>query len=111
MNILIYILKILAFTAIIFVTYNLLKYYILSKFKVKHKWIILVASIVLLILPAFLRVDPNSLLSYVFSGVFLIAFLWYMDLKGFMRGRKTNKKNDIIRPKPKSNKSMRNQKR
>jgi hypothetical protein len=66
---------------------------------------------------------PIYLSKYVIPGAFVILFLWFMDLMGFMKNRnvsKTNttssngkkdKKNDVVmRPKAKPNRVKNNKK-
>ncbi|MFD3156043.1 hypothetical protein ACFIJ5_04160 [Haloimpatiens sp. FM7330] len=123
MNTAIWILKLVAFAAVVLVVYNVLKLFVLNKIKLKYNWIPLVAAIGILLVQMFLRINPNSFVGmYVFPAIFGILFLWFMDLKGLFRGSsvnndthkgkyvspydKKNKKKDVIKPKAKANKAM-----
>ncbi|WP_035291551.1 hypothetical protein [Clostridium sp. KNHs214] len=124
MKIFMAILKILVFSIIMLIAYNLLKKYVLRKVKIKHKWIVLVLGLSTIVLQSFLRVNPYGILGIALSGLSIIFLLWYMDLKGFMKGsetiqsddtkgryispydKKKNNKKDIIKPKAKPNKAM-----
>jgi hypothetical protein len=121
MNIFMTILSIVAFSIIVLVVYNVLKAYVLLKIKV-NKWIVLSAAIALFILPIILWPGmPKLVANYVIPGIFVILFLWFMDLSGFMKNRnaaKTNytsigtkkdkKKDVVIRPKAKPNRIKNN---
>lgn len=118
------ILKLLAFSIVMLIAYNLLKRYVLRKIKVKHKWIVLVLGLSTIVVQSFLRVNPYGALGIILSGLSIIFLLWYMDLKGFMKGseaiqtdatkgryispydKKKNNKKDVIKPKAKPNKAM-----
>ena len=120
MDILITILSIVAFSVIVLVLYNVLKAYVLFKVKV-NKWVVLASAVVLFIAPIVIWPDmPTYASNYIVPGVFVVLFLWFMDLSGFMRKRnvsksnsKTNvtttsakkdkKKDVVIRPKAKPN--------
>jgi hypothetical protein len=121
MNIFMTILSIVAFSIIVLVLYNVLKVYVLSKIKVS-KWIVLGAAIALFILPILIWPNmPKLVANYLIPGIFVILFLWFMDLSGFMKnkkaaktnytsmGTKKDKKNDVvIRPKAKPNRIKNN---
>ena len=127
MDILITILSIVAFSVIVLVLYNLLKAYVLHKVKV-NKWIVLGAAVVLFIAPIVIWPNmPTYVSNYIVPGIFVVLFLWFMDLSGFMKSRNTaksnsktnitttntkkDKKNDVvIRPKAKPNRVKNNQK-
>lgn len=111
------ILEMLVFAIVILVVYNALKYYLFNKIKV-NKWIILVAAFVVLLVPNFLGANQkNPFWVYGPSGLFILLFLWFVDLNGWNRGnakksgttsttsfgKKSNKKDVIIRPKAKPN--------
>lgn len=116
MDMFITILSIIAGSIIMLVVYNLLKTYVLSKIKV-NKWIVLAAAIVLFIAPVLIWRDmPGYVRNYVLPGIFVVLFLWFMDLSGFIKKRnvsktnyttasskKDNKKDIVIRPKAKPN--------
>ena len=125
MDILITILSIVAFSVIVLVIYNVLKAYVLFKVKV-NKWIVLAAAVVLFIAPIIIWPNmPTYVSNYIVPGIFVVLFLWFMDLSGFMRNRnviksnsKTNgtttsakkdkKKDVVIRPKAKPNRVKNN---
>lgn len=121
------ILQMFIFAAVILVGYNLLKTYVLTKVKV-NKWIILAVAVIMLILPNILAVafgiktQNNIFLVYVPSALFIVFFLWFMDLSGWNnrrnasnRGNKSNggtyvgygkkgsSKDVVIKPKAKPN--------
>lgn len=71
-------------------------------------------SIIIIFLPALLRLNLQaSILSAIQSGLFVIFFLWFLDLSGFTGFKKLSKTsnsgkikakdNIIIRPKAKPN--------
>jgi len=115
-----------AFSVIVLVLYNVLKAYVLFKVKV-NKWIVLAAAVVLFIAPIIIWPNmPTYVSNYIVPGIFVVLFLWFMDLSGFMRNRnisksKTNvtttsakkdkKKDVVIRPKAKPNRVKNNQKK
>ena len=128
MDILITILSIVAFSVIVLVLYNVLKAYVLFKVKA-NKWIVLAAAVVLFIAPIIIWPNmPTYVSNYIVPGIFVVLFLWFMDLSGFMRNRnviksnsKTNgtttsakkdkKKDVVIRPKAKPNRVKNNLKK
>jgi hypothetical protein len=121
MDILITILSIVAFSVIVLVIYNVLKKYVLFKVKVS-KWIVLAAAVVLFIGPIIIWPNmPTYVSNYIVPGIFVVLFLWFMDLSGFMRNRnisksnvttttakKDKKKDVVIRPKAKPNRVKNN---
>ncbi|KYH30567.1 hypothetical protein CLTEP_25770 [Clostridium tepidiprofundi DSM 19306] len=110
------ILKIIIFAVITLIVYYLLNRILLRKIKI-NKWIVLLLALVSMIIPIVLKLDPAGFASkYIFSGMFLMFFLWFLDLIGLNRrmqkeGEKITRtrierkkrKNDIIRPKAKPN--------
>lgn len=103
-------LRVLVFSVVILVVFNLLKIYVLSKIKV-NKWIILIAGVIVFILPIFvtavmgIKLSP-IILNYIQMPLFVILFLWYMDVIGIgtTRNINRNRKDDIkIKPKAKPN--------
>jgi CDP-diglyceride synthetase len=109
------------FAILVLVIYNLIKPYLLSKVKI-NKWVLLGIAILSLFLPnvimAAANINPqnNQFLIWIPSGVFIIFFLWFMDISGFGAKRnrnntttttsynnKNNKKDVVIRPKAKPN--------
>jgi len=124
MNIFIQILSIVAFAIVVLVVYNVLKIYVLHKIKI-NKWIVLVAALVFFMVPMLIwPTMPTYLANYILPGIFVILFLWFMDLSGFMKksdiskskgykmtSSKKNKKDDIvIRSKAKPNRVKNNKK-
>jgi len=123
MEIFITILSIIAGSIVMLVLYNVLKYYVLFKIKI-NKWIVLAASLILFFVPILIWPNmPGYLKSYVIPGIFVVLFLWFMDLSGFIKRKnvyKTNyttsnykndkKKNVVIRPKAKPNRVKNNKK-
>ncbi|MCJ7689453.1 MAG: hypothetical protein MUO60_09060 [Clostridiaceae bacterium] len=121
MDIFITILSIIAGSIIMLVVYYLLKTYVLFKIKV-NKWIVLAAAIVLFIVPILIWPDmPEYVKSYLLPGIFVVLFLWFMDLSGYIKKRndsktnyttignkKDNKKDVVIRPKAKPNRVKNN---
>ena len=110
------ILKIIIFVAVILIVYNLLYRFFLRKIKI-NKWVVFLFALMAMSIPIGLRLDPAGFVSrYIFSGIFLIFFLWFLDLTGlnrkmqkegeriaYNRSNKKKKKKDIIRPKAKPN--------
>ncbi|MCY6960607.1 hypothetical protein [Clostridium brassicae] len=99
-------LPMLALVIITIFIYNVLKVYVLENIKV-NKWIPLIAALVVLFIPQLawpgLR---NSYLYYVQTCIFLIFFLWFMDIVGFTKNSSSNRNNNnknstIIRSKAK----------
>jgi len=94
-----------------------LKTFVLDKIKI-NKWIILgIAFAVFIIPPVAFPGLPVIVRNYVIPGIFVILFLWFLDLSGFMKnmntpsygGKKKNKKdNIIIKPKAKPNRVKNN---
>jgi len=124
MNIFIQVLSIVAFAIVVLVVYNVLKIYVLHKIKI-NKWIVLVAALVFFMVPMLIwPTMPTYLANYILPGIFVILFLWFMDLSGFMKksdiskskgykmtSSKKNKKDDIvIRSKAKPNRVKNNKK-
>ncbi|MCH3964967.1 MAG: hypothetical protein LKE46_11900 [Clostridium sp.] len=104
------------FIAVVFmVGYRLLKKYVLVKIH-PNKIVILSLAIISFLLPGGVGIvlkknmGSNSILQYVSSGLFVIFFLWFLDLhNGVMYGRGKNKANDIkIKPKAKPNRANKN---
>lgn len=128
MDILITILSIVAFSIIVLVIYNVLKAYVLEKVKV-NKWAVLALAVVLFIVPMVIWPNmPKYVSNYIIPGIFVVLFLWFMDLSGFMKNKNTSKQNSktnitssnskkdkkkevVIRPKAKPNRVKNNQKK
>lgn len=111
------------YAAVVLIVYNVLKHYVLSKINVKHKWILIVIAILLLFLPnvigtAFkINIQGNPIWVYGTSALFIIFFLWFMDVSGwtsrmtktssstasYSYNKKDKKKDVVIKPKAKPN--------
>jgi hypothetical protein len=93
----------LAFAAVILVAYNLLKVFVFSKMKNNiNKWFVLAAAIGVFIISIVTAPFVNVIFNYIFSGLFMLFFLWFIDLNGF-NSRKTKSKDITIKPKAKPN--------
>ncbi|WP_461206528.1 hypothetical protein [Clostridium sp. DL1XJH146] len=93
------ILRMLGIVIVVVVVYNFLKIYVLDKIKI-NKWLVLALSAVFFILPGFFVINNEVLgtwIQYLFSIIFVILFMWFLDLAGWTnksRGRKsTSNKN------------------
>lgn len=106
-------LQVVAFAVIILVVYNVLRKYVLSKIKAS-KWVILISALLVFFLPtliiAITKTVPNQMvINYIQMPIFVILFLWFMDLMGFGATRNIKKKDDVvIRPKAKPNRVKNN---
>jgi CDP-diglyceride synthetase len=123
MDIFLTILSIVAFSIVVLVVYNVLKAYVLHKVNI-NKWIVLVSAVTVFLVPMLIWPNmPRYIANYIIPGIFVVLFLWFMDLSGFMKKRnvakpsaiststKKDKKNDVvIRPKAKPNRVKNNQK-
>ena len=121
MDILITILSIVAFSVVVLVIYNVLKAYVLYNIKI-NKWIVLISAVTIFMVPMIIWPNmPKYVNNYIIPGIFVILFLWFMDLSGFMKNKNTpktnstrttskkDKKNDVvIRPKAKPNRVKKN---
>lgn len=107
------VLQVLFFAVIFLVVYGQLKVRVLSKLH-PNKWIILGVAVLSFFLPAMIATYFNYNLNgtvwqYVQSAVFIVFFLWFMDLRtGAMYNtnnrRNANGKNKVvIKPKAKPN--------
>jgi hypothetical protein len=113
--------QMLLFSVIVLVVYTALKRYVLAKIKI-NKWIVFAVAVVVLILPnilvSALKLNIQNSIFWVYgpSSVFIILFLWFVDLSGWNRrgksstttsaatfGKKNNKKDVVMRPKAKPN--------
>ncbi|AYD41082.1 hypothetical protein D4Z93_11320 [Clostridium fermenticellae] len=106
-------LQIIFFVIVFMVVYNQLKIHVLSKLH-PNKWIILVAAVVSFFLPpmvaAYFRYNlANTVWQYVQSVVFIVFFLWFVDLNTgaiYDTTSKNKRKKDVtIKPKPKPNRA------
>lgn len=93
-----------AFAVIMLIAFNLLNVFVFSKIRA-NKWIVLGAAILAFFLPALLGVNlqGNIFFSLLQSGVFVILFLWFMDISGFGKRRAAKSEKIVIRPKAKPN--------
>lgn len=111
------IIEMVLFAVVILVVYNGLKRYLLDKIKV-NKWIVFAVAIIILIAPSLLGANQNNIFwLYGPSALFIIFFLWFVDLSGWNKKRskgsntistssyskKSSKKDVTIRPKAKPN--------
>lgn len=93
---------------VILIVYNVLKIYVLDNVKA-NKWVILVITVLVFIIPNLLwgKQIQNTVWQYVHTSIFLIFFLWFLDLVGLNNRRANNKlqenKNGTIRAKAKPN--------
>lgn len=88
------ILKMLILVIIVVVVYNLLKVYVLDKIKI-NKWIVLALAFLFFILPSFFVNNEavfGSWGQYVFSGIFVVLFMWFLDLAGLTNRKVAPKK-------------------
>jgi hypothetical protein len=97
------ILAVTAFAILMLLIYNLLNVFVLSKLKI-NKWVVLGAAVLVFFLPVFLGVNlQGRFIVPVQSGIFVILFLWFMDLSGFNRNKSNKADKLIIKPKAKPN--------
>lgn len=114
------ILEILLYSILALFAYIALRTYVLQKIKVS-KWIVLVLAFTVFLVPNLLWPTMPMIVSrYVIPLIFIILFLWFMDLCGFMKGMeqgesnskyydKYNKSNNkVIKPKAKPNRIKNN---
>jgi hypothetical protein len=103
------ILRMLLLVVVVLIAYNFLKIYLLDKIKI-NKWVVLAMAIIVFLLPNFFLSDAgmlNSWWQYVYSGIFVILFMWFMDLAGLNKRMQlkatvsNNGKNSTIRTKAK----------
>ncbi|GAA0178563.1 hypothetical protein SH2C18_15950 [Clostridium sediminicola] len=103
------VLKMLVLVIVILIVYNFMKVYLLDKVKI-NKWIVLALAVITFIAPVFFGEKSNMLGSwwqYLHSAIFVMLFLWYMDLAGFNKRTKSNNryskndKNTVIKSKAK----------
>ena len=73
----------LSITIIIFITFSILKRYVLNRLSV-NRWIVLIASIFLWFVPIMLKYLFNIgnifYISILFYAVSVLSFLWFLDL-------------------------------
>ena len=106
------ILLLFGYSILIIIIYNLLKNFLLKKIKIS-KWVILAMAIVIFIVPPIpgVNINPN-IFRIVKSSLFIILFLWWIDLTTGKMEFKNYKKDVKIVPKAKPNriKNMNNKK-
>ncbi|WP_243894311.1 hypothetical protein [Clostridium haemolyticum] len=83
---------------VILIAYNVLKIYLLDNIKI-NKWVILIISAVVLVIPNILWIEKiqGSMWRYVHTGIFLVLFLWFLDVSGLMVGLKLIKEKKLKR--------------
>ncbi|GAA0126065.1 MULTISPECIES: hypothetical protein [Clostridium] len=110
------ILEIILFSIISLIAYSALRVYVFSKLKI-NKWVVLILALAIFLIPNFLwPTMPIVVNKYIIPTIFVILFLWFMDLCGFLKGfdnvktdndsgyKKYNKSNNnVIKPKAKPN--------
>ncbi|AKN33545.1 hypothetical protein Ccar_23085 [Clostridium carboxidivorans P7] len=111
------VLQVLFFVIIFVVVYNQLKIHVLSKFH-PNKWIILAIAILAFFVPniiaSYYKYNlSESVWQYLQSAVFIVFFLWFIDLRTgamYNKGRNGNSrgKNTVIKPKAKPNRVNKN---
>jgi hypothetical protein len=102
-----FIATLIGFGLLILIIYNLLRIFVLSKLNV-NKWIVLAAAVLVFFLPALTGINMNTTIAALIqSGLFVILFLWFMDLSGF-NNRRSKKKEVVIKPKAKPNRIKKN---
>lgn len=116
--------QILFFVIIFLVVYNQLKIHVLSKLH-PNKWLILGLAIAAFFVPtviaAYFKYNINGTVwQYVQSAIFIVLFLWFVDLRSGAiyntanrgsRNTKNSKSNVVIKPKAKPNRVKNNQKK
>lgn len=111
------VLLILFFVLIFVVVYNQLKIHVLSKLH-PNKWIILAIAILAFFVPnliaGYYKYNlSESVWQYLQSAIFIIFFLWFIDLRTgamYNKGRNSNSrgKSTVIKPKAKPNRVNKN---
>lgn len=103
-------LMLLAFTLVIIIGYNLLKIFVLSKYK-PNKWIIFAIALAILTGSNPAKLGYNTIPGLAVSAVFAIFVLWFVDLFKDDRLEMKNvkgKKDIKMRPKAKPNRVKNN---
>lgn len=96
-------LGIISFIVLSFVSYNLLKIFVLSNLKI-NKWIVMV--LFLISFGGSLFVNLPSYVMYIIQWVYIVLLLWFIDLYMDDRREKIKNKNKRVikhRPKPNPN--------
>ncbi|WP_017417180.1 hypothetical protein [Clostridium tunisiense] len=112
MQAILFVLSIVVFAFGVLLIYQLLKPLVLDKIRI-NKWIILAAALIEFIVPSIIwPTMPNIFVKYIVPGVFVILFLWFLDLSGYIKKnqqrvasykKNKNKSNVVIKPKAKPN--------
>ena len=100
MNTFFFIGTLILFAIVVLVIFNLLKIFVLSKLNV-NKWIVLALAIISFIISLF-GGTLNNYFTLIFSGIFLIFMMWFIDLMQYNSNSKKEKKIKI-KPKAKPN--------
>ncbi|KEH97417.1 hypothetical protein [Clostridium botulinum] len=81
---------------VILIVYNVLKIYLLDNIKI-NKWVVLIITAVVFVVPNLLwgKKIQGSMWQYVHTGVFLILFLWFLDVAGLNSRSKINKREEL----------------
>jgi hypothetical protein len=108
LNSVLFFLSIILFAFGVLIVYQFIKPFVLDKIKV-NKWFILAIALIEFIVPTVIwPTMPYVFVNYIIPGVFVILFLWFLDLSGFIKKRKprnvtyNNKKKSNITIKPKA---------
>lgn len=111
MNWLLFFLKLFGFAIVTIIIYNVLNIYVLSKYK-PNKWIIFALAMAMLVGPQAIKPGfYNTIPGLLISVVFIILFLWFIDLFKSDKYEMNKKEKDIkIRPKAKPNRIKHNNK-
>ena len=103
--------QILIFAVVAFALYSILRKTVLHKLKV-NKWIVFTVMIVVFIVTALFQpqLDDNVYLKYLTQGIFILLFLWFLDLSGFTKrvDARAKKNAMVIKPKAKPNRVKNN---
>lgn len=101
-----FILTTIIFAVVIFGGFSLLSRYVFNRVRV-NKWVILTAAIVSFVIPLIVPmfVPMNFYVQMVFSGIFVILILWFLDVNrnGYPRYKKEKKV--VIKSKAKPNRA------
>jgi hypothetical protein len=105
-------LSILVFALGVLILYQFIKPFIFDKLRV-NKWIILIIALIEFLVPSLIwPTMPKVFVNYIIPGIFVLLFLWFMDLSGFIKkakpisttyDKRSKKNNIIIKPKAKPN--------
>ncbi|MFU0825324.1 MAG: DUF2304 domain-containing protein [Clostridium sp.] len=93
--------------------YNILKIYVLEHIKA-NKWVVLILAAMVFLIPNIVlgnKLRTLPWLMYIQNGVFLILFLWFMDLAGLSNRQASNqgnKNSTAIKAKAKPNRINKN---